>query len=176
VETVRIERAARRLSDSFPELKCKVDRTGFFARGAIYYEIFRRQADVGQPPTPFSHPIRWQFSTTRLPGLTRMQRLQEGLLQFGGGAGSRRMQRCRQIRVTRYGTMWARNTKNIQRIPGSSEGGSGVYVLFDGSMLVYVGKGKIRQCIRGHRRSKSRGQMWDRFSWYVVANQSGPGH
>ena len=75
METVRIERAGRRLSDSFPELKCKVDRTGFFARGAIYYEIFRRQADVGQPPTPFSHPIRWQFSTTRLPGLTRQSSL-----------------------------------------------------------------------------------------------------
>jgi len=72
--------------------------------------------------------------------------------------------------VTRYGTMWARNRKNIQRIPGSSEGGRGVYVLFDGSMPVYVGKGNIRQRIRGHRRSKSKGQMWDRFSWYVVAD------
>lgn len=70
--------------------------------------------------------------------------------------------------VTAYGTMWARNTKNIRRIPGSRAGGCGVYILFDGSMPVYAGKGNIRQRITKARYSKRRGQLWDRFSWYVV--------
>ena len=72
--------------------------------------------------------------------------------------------------VREYGTMWARNTKNIGRIPGSSKGGQGVYILFDGSMPVYVGKGNIRQRVRKARSSKRRGQMWDRFSWYVLSD------
>jgi hypothetical protein len=70
--------------------------------------------------------------------------------------------------VKKHGTMWARNTKNISRIPSSSNGGKGVYVLFDGSMPVYVGKGNIKQRVSGARRSKRRGQLWDRFSWYAL--------
>lgn len=70
--------------------------------------------------------------------------------------------------VTSYGTMWARNTKNIKLIPGSKKGGKGVYILFDGSMPVYVGKGNIRQRISIAKRSKRRGQLWDRFSWYAL--------
>jgi hypothetical protein len=37
-------------------------------------------------------------------------------------------------------------------------------------MPVYVGKGNIRQRITRARRSKGRGQFWDRFSWYVLAD------
>jgi hypothetical protein len=70
--------------------------------------------------------------------------------------------------VTAYGTMWARNTKNIRRIPRSGSGGIGIYILFDGSMPVYVGKGNIRHRITDARRSKRRGQLWDRFSWYAL--------
>ena len=72
--------------------------------------------------------------------------------------------------VTQYGRMWARNTDNIKHIPGSKEGGKGIYVLFDGSMPLYVGKGNIRSRIKGHRRSKSKGQLWDRFSWYALSD------
>jgi hypothetical protein len=71
--------------------------------------------------------------------------------------------------ITKYGTMWARNSMNIRRIPTSKQdGGKGVYILFDGSMPVYVGKGNIRQRVSGARRSRRRGQLWDRFSWYAV--------
>ena len=71
--------------------------------------------------------------------------------------------------VTMYGTMWARNKKNINSLPRSKEfGGKGVYILFDGSMPVYVGKGNIRQRVSGARGSERRGQLWDRFSWYGV--------
>lgn len=70
--------------------------------------------------------------------------------------------------VAKYGTMWARNTKNIRRIPGPRSGGIGIYILFDGSMPVYVGKGNIRWRVTDARRSKRRGQLWDRFSWYAL--------
>ncbi len=70
--------------------------------------------------------------------------------------------------VTAYGTMWARNTENIRQIPKSSDGGQGVYILFDGSMPVYVGKGNIRSRVTKARRSRRRSQLWDRFSWYAI--------
>jgi hypothetical protein len=70
--------------------------------------------------------------------------------------------------VCKFGEMWARNLENINRIPGSKHGGRGVYILYDGSMPVYVGKGNIKSRVRGARRSKTRGQFWDHFSWYVL--------
>ena len=70
--------------------------------------------------------------------------------------------------VTSYGTMWARNPENIKKVPGSRNGGKGVYILFDGAMPVYVGKGNIKRRLLGAKRSKRRGQLWDRFSWYAL--------
>jgi hypothetical protein len=64
--------------------------------------------------------------------------------------------------------MWPRNIGNINAILGSKEGGQGIYILFDGSTPVYVGRGNIRQRIRQARKSKRRGECWDHFSWYVV--------
>ena len=69
--------------------------------------------------------------------------------------------------VRQYGTMWARNKENIASIP---RGKTGVYVLFDGSMPMYAGKGNIRSRIKGscgHRRRKN---FWDHFSWYTIKN------
>jgi hypothetical protein len=75
--------------------------------------------------------------------------------------------------VTTFGEMWARNLQNINRVPKSKqEGGTGekgVYVLYDGSMPVYVGKGNMRSRLDGARRSKRRGQLWDHFSWYSLS-------
>ncbi len=69
--------------------------------------------------------------------------------------------------VAHYGTMWARNTDNIELVPRSKEpGGKGVYILFDGSMPVYVGKGNISARLKSARRSKRRSPFWDRFSWF----------
>jgi hypothetical protein len=70
--------------------------------------------------------------------------------------------------VSEFGEMWARNTQNIEEIRGSKHGGQGVYILYDGSMPVYVGKGNIRSRIRKARKSKRRGELWDHFSWYVI--------
>jgi hypothetical protein len=71
--------------------------------------------------------------------------------------------------VTMFGEMWARNLPNINRVPKTKHaGGKGVYVLYDGSMPVYVGKGNIRSRIKSARRSTTRGQLWDHFSWYSL--------
>jgi hypothetical protein len=72
-----------------------------------------------------------------------------------------------------FGEMWARNLKNINLIPGrkSSKGGEGIYILYDGSLPVYVGKGYIRGRVRKARLSKSRGPFWDHFSWYILSNR-----
>ena len=72
--------------------------------------------------------------------------------------------------VTQYGTMWARNATNIAKIPRGSKGGRGVYILFDGSMPMYVGKGKIKGRILGAAKSGRRGQFLDHFSWYAIKN------
>ncbi len=72
--------------------------------------------------------------------------------------------------VRRYGTMWARNEENIARIPDRKNGGAGVYVLFDGSMPMYVGKGNIRRRILEGSFSKQRRHLWDHFSWYSIKN------
>ena len=42
--------------------------------------------------------------------------------------------------ICRFGEMWARNQVNINEVPGSKESGKGIYILYDGSMPVYVGK------------------------------------
>ena len=65
--------------------------------------------------------------------------------------------------------MWARNDVNIDQIPDGKDG-RGVYILFDGSMPMYVGKGQIKDRIIGASTSKRRGQLWDHFSWYAIKN------
>jgi hypothetical protein len=72
--------------------------------------------------------------------------------------------------VKEYGEMWARNLPNINEVPGSKSGGKGFYVLYAGSMPVYIGIGNIRQRLKKARLSKRRRKMWDRFSWYVPRN------
>ncbi len=76
--------------------------------------------------------------------------------------------------VSMYGTMWARNKKNIEKLNTlhKDEKLLGVYVLCDGSMPVYIGRGKIARRIDRHRRSKSKGQFWDHFSWFSIPDRS----
>jgi hypothetical protein len=73
--------------------------------------------------------------------------------------------------IHQFGEMWARNAENIKDLPGSSDGGQGVYILYDGSTPVYVGKGNIRQRLRGADKSRRRGNSWNHFSWYVLKDK-----
>jgi hypothetical protein len=71
--------------------------------------------------------------------------------------------------VTRYGTLWARNRKNIQLL--RAEGKLwGVYVLCNGSMPLYIGRGRLASRIGQHQHSK--GQFWDHFSWYAIPDRT----
>lgn len=74
--------------------------------------------------------------------------------------------------VKQFGEMWARNENNIEDVPGSAAGGQGVYILYDGSTPVYIGKGNVRQRLRGAHTSERRGPFWDHFSWYLVLDQN----
>jgi hypothetical protein len=73
--------------------------------------------------------------------------------------------------ISHRGEMWARNTANIEAVSGRTKGGKGIYILFDGSTPVYVGRGNIRHRIQEARKDKTRGQCWDHFSWYGVPNK-----
>jgi hypothetical protein len=70
--------------------------------------------------------------------------------------------------VTRYGKLWPRNDHSIEELVKVGRGLTGVYILYDGSMPVYVGKGVIPSRIKGHRRSRTRSKFWDYFSWFEV--------
>ena len=73
--------------------------------------------------------------------------------------------------VRQFGELWARNPENIDDVPGRSKGGQGVYILYDGSTPVYVGKGNIRQRLRDADKSGRRRNSWNHFSWYVITNR-----
>jgi hypothetical protein len=76
--------------------------------------------------------------------------------------------------IKRFGERWARNSENIKdkRLPGKRKGGQGVYILYDGSTPVYIGKGNIRARLIDADKDKRRKDSWDHFSWYVIKNKS----
>jgi hypothetical protein len=75
-----------------------------------------------------------------------------------------------RVLVSSYGTIWARNKANLRRLRAAGNIW-GVYVLCDGSMPVYIGRGRIAKRIDRHQRSKTRGQFWDHFSWYAIPDR-----
>lgn len=93
-------------------------------------------------------------------------------LQFGASTICRtgEMRKKNRQLIDSYGNQWARNMKNIGTL---RELGKlcGVYVLCDGSMPVYIGRGRLASRIASHIRSKSRGQFWDHFSWYAIPDR-----
>lgn len=69
--------------------------------------------------------------------------------------------------VAKYGRMWARNTDNLNEIDKTVEG---VYVLYDGTMPVYVGEGFVWDRLCAHRNSNRKKHFWDYFSWYAISD------
>jgi hypothetical protein len=47
----------------------------------------------------------------------------------------------------------------------------GVYILYDGSTPVYIGKGDIQARLRASAKHRRRKDSWDHFSWYVIKNE-----
>jgi hypothetical protein len=76
--------------------------------------------------------------------------------------------------IKQFGERWARNPENIKdkRMPGKKKGGQGVYILYDGSTPVYIGKGNIRSRVMNADKDKRRKDSWDHFSWYVIKNKN----
>ena len=74
--------------------------------------------------------------------------------------------------VMRYGRMWPRNQHSFEELEKQRRGHDveGIYVLYDGSMPVYVGKGGILSRLVSHRDSNTRSKFWDYFSWFEVPN------
>jgi hypothetical protein len=66
--------------------------------------------------------------------------------------------------ITKYGSLWPRNKKNISALHGR-----GVYIIYDGAMPVYVGKGHLRTRI-GQADGKP-SDLWDHFSWYCIPDE-----
>lgn len=72
--------------------------------------------------------------------------------------------------VKRFGEMWARNPENIKSIPGPTKGRQGVYVLYEGLIPLYFGRGNISSAIKRSSRHNLRGHRWDHFSWYALSD------
>ncbi len=69
-----------------------------------------------------------------------------------------------------FGEMWARSESNLKDLGSRLKDLEGVYVLYDGSTPVYIGKGCIVDRIKAADASERRGDFWDHFSWYVIDN------
>jgi hypothetical protein len=72
--------------------------------------------------------------------------------------------------VTKYGRMWARNDPNFKKLREEPKL-KGLYILYDGSMPVYVGHGWILTRLEKARRSKTRRRFWDYFSGYAIPDE-----
>jgi len=73
--------------------------------------------------------------------------------------------------VKRYGTMWVRNEENLDALEEFQKDLQGVYVLYDGTMPVYVGHGILSERIKAHRSSGRKKHFWDYFSWYSISDE-----
>src|SRR5713226_2616891 len=73
--------------------------------------------------------------------------------------------------VSSYGRSWARNKKNVTALKEKARDPHGVYVLCDGTMPLYVGRGRIWSRVNKHMKSRSKGQYWDYFSWFEVKSR-----
>jgi hypothetical protein len=77
-----------------------------------------------------------------------------------------------QAIVDDFGLMWARNEENLAELPERTEGGEGVYILYDGSMPVYAGKGGFKRRIRFAETTHKRAQAWTHFSWFAIRDRT----
>lgn len=73
--------------------------------------------------------------------------------------------------VSKYGSLWARNKENMRQLKAQGRL-FGIYVLYDGSMPVCIGRGRLWHRLNRHRRNGSRkSQLWDHFSWYALPDR-----
>jgi hypothetical protein len=91
------------------------------------------------------------------------------------GPRGRSMKRRRKI-VGLYGLHWPRNRANIQQLKALLGKQTGLYVLANGSMPLYIGKGIVALRIENHARpGKRKSAYWNYFSWFEVLKPADEG-
>jgi len=71
--------------------------------------------------------------------------------------------------VGRYGKLWTRVPANVKKLATKDlKEATGVYALYNGTMPVYIGHGRIFARIRGHNRNRKKAPFWEHFSWYEI--------
>jgi hypothetical protein len=71
--------------------------------------------------------------------------------------------------VGRYGKLWTRVPANLKRLASKDlKNASGVYALYNGTMPVYIGKGKFSKQIKSHAGKGKKGPFWEHFSWCEI--------
>jgi hypothetical protein len=71
--------------------------------------------------------------------------------------------------VGRYGKLWTRVPGNLKKLASKElRDVAGVYALYNGTMPVYIGRGKISQQIHRHDHNRKKNQFWEHFSWYEI--------
>jgi hypothetical protein len=75
--------------------------------------------------------------------------------------------------VTQYGRMWARNESNFEKLRSDPKlkGLKGLYILYDGSTPVYLGRGCISDRLEISRKLGKRKRFWDYFSWFIIPDE-----
>jgi len=71
--------------------------------------------------------------------------------------------------IGRYGRLWTRVPKNLKMLARKDlKNVTGVYALYNGTMPVYIGKGKFSRQIGKHNRSDRKSPFWEHFSFYEI--------
>ena len=74
--------------------------------------------------------------------------------------------------VGRYGKLWARVPANLKKLASNNfRNVTGIYALYNGTMPVYIGGGKLSQQIHRHDRNRKKNQFWEHFSWYEITRK-----
>jgi hypothetical protein len=64
---------------------------------------------------------------------------------------------------------WPRNPKNLAKLRKLMRKRTGLYVLANGSMPLYIGKGIVARRVRAHaREGGSKSKYWNYFSWFEI--------
>lgn len=82
------------------------------------------------------------------------------------------LHQTRQGIVGRYGKLWTRVAANLKRLAKKDlRNATGVYVLYNGTMPVYVGMGKLSKQIRTHYLNRRKRPFWEHFSWCEIGDK-----
>jgi len=75
-----------------------------------------------------------------------------------------------------YGLRWPRNKENLARLKKVMGKRTGLYVLANGSMPLYIGKGRVARRVLTHDRpGASKSKYWNYFSWFEILKPASDG-